>query len=172
MPLSIRPVASAEDEAVRRGLVVRIFPERGVNQASFRRDGSVDYTAFLRDTPIGVGSILYGDPSDGGVTEIYDIGVAPEHRRAGFGRRLLMHLCAEACRIRPDQDRVITPHGENAPFYEMFGFVAEGEAPGDEEGPRMRMRQRALAAAPRRSVQDQTNRHAIGAFGQRVRHAF
>ena len=148
MPLIIRPIESGEEVEIYRGLIGRIFPGQQVGDSGFRQGGRVDYLALRAEAPIGVGSILYSDNGSRGVTEIFNIGVAPEHRRAGYGRRILMHLCAEACRIRPRQDRIITPHAANAPFYEMFGFVAEGAAPSEDGKPRLRMRQCARQDRP------------------------
>lgn len=144
MPLSVHPIKNAAELNLYRSLIAQIFPAQQHAPGQFRDGGRVNYLAHLHDTTlIGVGSILYGDPQSSGDTEIFNIGVSPDHRGAGYGRRILMHLCADANRCRPTQDRIIFPHAANAGFYESFGFVAEGPAPSEDGEPRIRMRQRA-----------------------------
>lgn len=68
--------------------------------------------------------------------------VLPQARGSGFGSALLQALM-EAARARGDREVALSAQAHAIPFYERFGFVAEGDEY-DDAGIAHRMMRRAL----------------------------
>lgn len=85
-------------------------------------DGSLVATARL--VPPG---LAYEEPAIGRVAS------SPDHRRAGFGRRLMQEAIRETRRLYPGQDIRIGAQRYLERFYGSLGFVPVGE-PYDEDG--------------------------------------
>lgn len=79
--------------------------------------------AELEGTIVGFATVLAG--ADGGEAELEDLFVAPEHWRAGVGRRLLGE--AENLAAERGARRVYVIAGDRArPFYEASGYCIVG----------------------------------------------
>jgi putative acetyltransferase len=77
--------------------------------------------AFIKDTPVGCGALREFDLVSAEAQRIY---VCPEHRRKGVARAVLLHLIAEARRLR--YQRIILETGNRqaaaAALYRDAGF--------------------------------------------------
>lgn len=129
--------------AVRR-LEVAVFPKDAYSYVELWTllvwPGGVNLKAVTPDGEL-VGFVSGGKMAGGGRTWIITLGVHPDHRRRGLGRRLL-----EACEARlSDPTIYLTVRASNAPaisLYEQAGYrrscTRPGYYPDGEDGIEMR----------------------------------